>query len=303
MHLQTEINILVPLALIVMMAAIGLDVAIDKVIAVARDWRLLARATAANYVLVPAATVGLLLAFRAAPMISLGFLILATCPGAPFGPIFTAFGRGNVAVAVGLMIVLAASSAMVAPLLLYLLIPLVAGDLHLEIDAARMVLTLLVTQLLPLCAGLGARHYLPAAAAKMVRPVNRVSAVLGLVSITLILVAQYRTLLDIRPRGLLGMLTLLAVSLAVGWWLGGRNQQDRRAMSLTTSLRNVGVALVIANKAFAGSAVVTAVVAYALVELLGSLAFALLPRIVRKAGVKPVALREQLGARRYVDSK
>src|SRR5215469_2139343 len=210
MHLQTAINILVPLALIVMMVAIGLDVAIDKVIAVARDWRLLARATAANYVLVPAVTVGLLLAFRAAPMVSLGFLVLATCPGAPFGPVFTAIGRGNVPMAIGLMIVLAASSAIVAPLLLHLLIPLVAGDLHVEIDAMKMVTTLLVTQLVPLCAGLGGRHYLPSAAAKMVRPANRASAILSLASISLILVAQYRTLLVIRPRGLLGMLTLLA---------------------------------------------------------------------------------------------
>ena len=298
MHLQTVINILVPIALITMMVALGLDVEFHKVIAVARDWRLLARATLANYVLVPAATVGLLLMFHADPMVSLGFLILATCPGAPFGPVFTAIGRGNVAVSVGLMILLAGSSAILAPLLLYVLIPMVAGNVDVEIDAGKMVATLLVTQLVPLCAGLGARQWFPAAAAKMRKPANRASALLNLASIILILIAHHPTLRLIRPRGFFGMLSLLAASLAIGWLLGGKNPQDRTALSLTTSLRNVGVGLVIANGAFVGTAVVTAVVAYALVELVGSLAFASLPRIVATHGAGVVKAPQEIGAGR-----
>jgi BASS family bile acid:Na+ symporter len=46
-------------------------------------------------------------------------------------------------------------------------------------------------------------------------------------------------------------------------------------MTLTTSLRNVGVGLVIATGAFAGTAAVTAAVAYGLFEVVGSLLLAL----------------------------
>ena len=50
------------------------------------------------------ATVGLLLLLGAQPMVAVGFLILAVCPGAPYGPPFAAIAKGNVPVAVGLML-------------------------------------------------------------------------------------------------------------------------------------------------------------------------------------------------------
>src|SRR4051794_34452375 len=124
MSLDQVINVLVMVTLIEMMAAIGLGVTTAQLTAVARDWRLLARAAVANYVCFPAAAIGLLLLFDPLPMVAAGFLILAVCPGAPFGPPLTAVARGNVAVAVGLMVVLAASSAVLAPLLLAALLPL-----------------------------------------------------------------------------------------------------------------------------------------------------------------------------------
>src|SRR5438477_11848251 len=113
------INILVTITLIEMMVAIGLGVAFVDLVGVARNWRLVARAALAYYVCVPAATVGLLFLFDAHPMVAAGFLILAVCPGAPYGPPFAAIAKGNMAVAVGLMGILAGSSALVAPILLH----------------------------------------------------------------------------------------------------------------------------------------------------------------------------------------
>src|SRR5262245_13488089 len=138
------INVLVTVTLIEMMAAIGLRVTLADLVGVARNWRLVARATLANYVVVPAVTVGLLLWFDPHPMIAAGFLILAACPGAPFGPPFTALAKGNVAVAVGLMAILAGSSAPLAPILLHYLMPLVSGSEELKLDATKIVTTLLV---------------------------------------------------------------------------------------------------------------------------------------------------------------
>jgi BASS family bile acid:Na+ symporter len=71
------------------------------------------------------------------------------------------------------------------------------------------------------------------------------------------------------------MLALLVASWAAGWLLGGPGCGNRRALTLTTSLRNVGVGLVIATGNFAGTAAVTAVLAYGVVEIGGSLLLAL----------------------------
>ena len=270
------INILVTITLIEMMLSIGLSVRFADLIGICRDWRLLLQAGLANYFCVPAVTVALLLLFQPVdPMVSVGFLILAVCPGAPFAPPCVRIAKGNVDAAVGAMVILAGSSALAAPWLLYLLLPLMSRDQPLEVDAVKIVTTLLITQLLPLGVGLCLRHWRPWLAAVLQKPANLVSAVLGLATVGLIVVVQFQVLAEIAWRGWAGMSMLLIASWAAGWLLGGPGSSNRKAMALTTSLRNVGVGLVIAVGNFAGTAAVTATLAYGIFEIVGSLLLAL----------------------------
>jgi BASS family bile acid:Na+ symporter len=297
------INILVTITLIEMMVAIGLGVTFADLMGVARNWRLVVRAALANYVCVPAAAVGLLLLFHAHPMVAAGFLILAVCPGAPYGPPFTAIAKGNVAVSVGLMAILAGSSAILAPLLLHFLLPMLSGDDSLSVDVTRIAGTLLVTQLLPLCAGVAVGHWRPLLAGRLQKPANRLSKVLNLVVVGLILVVQFHLLTEIRLRAYVGMLALLIASWVAGWLLGGLESGSRKAMTLTTSLRNVGVGLVIATGAFAGTPAVTATLVYGLFEVIGSLLLALwwvrqtpaIDRPVAGAMLETLAMQEKSG--------
>ncbi len=265
MSLDKLINLLVTVTLIEMMIAIGLGVTLADILSVVRNRRLLARAALANYVCVPIAAVGLLLLFRAQPMVAAGFLIAAVCPGAPYGPPFTVLAKGNVAASVGLMVVLAASSAVAAPLLLRVLLPWLGCDSQ-SVDAGKMVVTLLATQLLPLCVGVAIRQWRPSLAAGLLKPASRLSAVLNLTAIALILAVQFQSLTAIRPSGFLGMLALVSTALAAGWVLGLPGSGNRRVMAITTSVRNVGVGLVIATSSFPGTPAVTATLAFALFQ-------------------------------------
>lgn len=248
------------------MLTIGLGASLDSVTAVTTAPGLIVRALVANYVLVPAAAVGLLLLYQASPMVACGFLIAAVCPGAPFGPPFTALAKGNVGLAVGLMVVLAGSSAVLAPLLLRGLIPVVAGDQATGVKAAKLLVTLFGAQLLPLGVGLAVRHARPALAMRLVRPLGRLSTLLNLATFGLIIAVQYRMLREIRAGAYFGMLLLVLAGVAAGWLLGGKAAGDRRAMSMATSVRNVGVAMVIATGSFAGTAAVTAATAFAVFQ-------------------------------------
>lgn len=269
------INLLVTTTLIEMMFAVGLGTTLGELLAAIRQWRLTICVTVANYLLVPAVAVALLLAFRAKPMAAAGILILAVCPGAPYGPPFTAIARGSVATSVGWMVMLAATSALIAPLLLSVLLPLTSGDARLDIDALRLAGTLLLSQLAPLCAGLAVRARRPNLAARMLPKANGISKILNVATVGLILGVQYRTLLDIRWTAFAGMFALLVASLAAGWLLGGPSREIRKTLAITTSLRNAAVGMVIASSSFPGTPALTAVLAYALVDVLGSLAIAL----------------------------
>jgi BASS family bile acid:Na+ symporter len=90
----------------------------------------------------------------------------------------------------------------------------------------------------------------------------------------LIVYSQFSTLAAITLRAWTGMIFLLMASLGIGWISGGRNVENRKAMAVTTASRNVAVGLVIANRNFADTPAVIAVVAYGLFCILGTLACA-----------------------------
>jgi BASS family bile acid:Na+ symporter len=274
--IATLINLLNLAALMAIMGAMGLQVTIAEVTASARRLRLVLAGLAANFLLVPLVTIVLLYLFRADPLVSAGFLILAVCPGAPVAPPFTALARGNVSCAVGLMVILAGLSAILAPALLTALLGRLSPDSHLDIDPVAIVRTLLIAQMLPLGVGLGIHHWTPKLARWIDRPIRLLGNILLVIAMALIVANEYPMLSAIRLRGWAGMLLLLGASLIIGWLCGGPDRATRKALAITTAARNAAVALVIAASNFADTPAVTAVVAYALVSILGSLGCALL---------------------------
>jgi bile acid:Na+ symporter, BASS family len=286
MSLDRLINLLVTITLIEMMVLIGLRVTFAELVDTVRSVRLVVRAAAANYLLVPALAIALLILVDASPMVAAGLLVLAVCPGAPFGPPFAGIAHANVPEAVGLMVILAGSSAVVSPLLFNALLPWLAGGAAARIDLVGMVSVLLITQLLPLLLGLLVRHHRSGLADRLIGPLELVSKALNLAVAGLILATQFQMLTQIKALGFVGMLVLLVGSLAIGWVAGGPGRDRRRTMALTTSLRNVGVGLVIVTGNFAGTPAVSAALAYGIFEVLGSLLVALWWRR-SQSGIRP----------------
>jgi BASS family bile acid:Na+ symporter len=279
MDTATLVHLLNVIALIAIMLSIGLTVTFEEVLASARHIRLVVLGLVANFVLVPLVTAGLLYVFQTPPLVSAGFLILAVCPGAPVGPTFTSIAKGDVSLATGLMVILAGLSAALAPALLTVLLGWLSPESpegNLDIEYLQIAGTLLITQIIPLGIGLGMHEWAPGLSGWLVKPTSLVANVLLLAVVGLILATQYQTLGAFRLRGWLGMLLLLAASLGIGWLCGGTAQPARRAMAVTTGVRNAAVGLVIVSANFAGTPAVTAVVAYALVSIFGTLACAFL---------------------------
>jgi len=270
------VTLLNVIALVAIMLSMGMQVKFQAVTASVRPVHRVTLGLLANYLLVPAVTVGLLILFQAEPRVSAGFLILAVCPGAPISPPATTIAKGNVAWAIGMMVILAGLSALLSPALLSLLLTRVAPESNLRIDFLGIVRTLLVAQMLPLAVGLGIHHWLPKLAQKIGKPLGMVANLLLLLLVGLILATQYEMLAAVRLRGWMGMALLFFASLGIGWLCGGTDVAIRKALALTTTARNAAVGLVIVNSNFPETAAVTAVVAYGLVSILGTFACALL---------------------------
>src|SRR5262245_48242214 len=115
-------------ALTTIMLSMGLQVTLRAVVDSARPAGVVSFGLVANYVLVPAVTVALLALVQPDPMVSVGFFILAVCPGAPVGPPLTGIAKGNVALSISLMVILAGLSAILAPALLSMASARIAPD-------------------------------------------------------------------------------------------------------------------------------------------------------------------------------
>ncbi len=276
MHLASLVNLLTVAGLVAIMLSMGLTVKFGDVAASIRKPRLMALGVVANFLLVPAVAVSLLYLFGTNPLVSVGFLILAVCPGAPIGPPFVAIARGDVPCSIGQMVILAGLSVLISPALLDVLLAqlLPSGDLRIEYLA--IVRTLLVAQIFPLVIGLAVHRRAPLLAGRIVKPIRVLANLLLLGAVVLVLVQEYDTLKLIHLRGWFGILLLLAASLGIGWLCGGPGRATRKSMAVTTGARNAAVGLVIVSKNFADTPAVTALIAYALVSILGTLGCAFL---------------------------
>jgi BASS family bile acid:Na+ symporter len=265
MSIDRLINFLATITLFEMMISIGLGVSLPAVLSVFKDWGLIVRVSFANYVLVPTIAVLLILWFHPSPLPAAGFLVAGVCPGAPYGPPFTSIAKGNVTLAVGLMVLLAGSSAILAPVLLAGALSAIAEGSTLKLDVPRILAALLGAQLLPLSVGLLIRNRQPSLAGRLQRPARLVSIALNLITLAVILSVQGGMLSQIRLRGYMGMLCLVLMSVAAGWVMNRRGDNPK-GIVIATAVRNVGVALVIVSASFPGTAAITSATVYALFQ-------------------------------------
>ena len=179
----------------------------------------------------------------------------------------TAVAKGKVVTAVGLMTVLAASSAILAPLLLRVLLPIVSVPADLMLNPLKVINALMVTQFLPLCLGMLLRRFNPEWTSRWKNVFTRLSTLLNIWLLVLVLVVQFNMLRQIRIPAILGILALVGATLLVGWLMGGPGRDQRKTLAITTSTRNVGVALVIVAGSFPGTPAVTAAISFAIFQI------------------------------------
>ncbi len=235
---------------------------------------LVLRAMLINFLGVPALTLLLVMVAQLPPMTAAALLILAAAPGAPYVPPFTLYARGNFRLSVGVMVLLAGSSALFTPLILSLLIPVGTGGPGVTIDTVPLTGTLFAVQLLPLCLGMALRQWRPNLAARFEKPAVTASKVLNALMVIGILLLQYRQAAMVSLPLLLVIILLLPASAWAGWLAGGSDRSDRKALGISTALRNMSLGMVIASGSFAGTAVLPAILVAAVVTGTGLLALA-----------------------------
>jgi BASS family bile acid:Na+ symporter len=274
---------LIPVAMLVFvvssMLAVGLSLTVRQITAPLRDARLVAVALAANFVLMPAAAFLIGRLFQLDPSLAIAFLLLGTAAGAPFLPKLASVAGGNLAFAVGLMVLLMVLTVGYMPLALPLLVEGVSVD---PLKIARSLILLMLT---PLATGLLVKSRYDTAAARGSALLNKLSSLSLALMIVLMLITNIGNIIDLfGSRGVLASVLFLSAGTAVGWFLGGSSTDAKSVLALATAQRNIAAALLVGGQNFTDPKVVVMIVVVAIVGML--LLFPFAGIVARRGGAQ-----------------
>jgi len=245
------------------MLGVGASLTVSQIIDPLRNVRLIVLSLLANFILMPVVAIGLEKGLSLDRSFGVGLLILGCAAGAPFLPRLVQNAKGDVACAVGVMVMLMVLTVIFLPTVLPQLLPGVT------VDSWEIARSLILTMLLPLAAGLALNAYYEGLAARLKPVLGLISNVSLAVQIVAIIALNIDKILRISgERAVLAGLIFIAIGLGVGWLLGTLASDTRQVMAFGTGQRNVAAAMVVASESFGDPKVVVMVVVVMVLSLI-----------------------------------
>ena len=229
------------LFVITSMLAMGMSLTVKQILEPLRNVRLVVLVLVGNFVLVPALAWLLTVVLPMGQAQTTAIILVGACAGAPFLPKLAQMSKGNLALSVGLMVLLMVFTIFYAPLVLPLLLP------GAQVDVAAIAQSLIFLMLLPLAIGLLVKWRYPETAVSWQPHLSQASTYSLLLLTVAALLLQYRNIIGaIGSWLILATLLLVVGALAAGYLLSfGSNPTDRKVTALGTAQRNLSAALLV----------------------------------------------------------
>jgi len=254
-----------PLALldffvVLVMLSIGLRVSGGELIGVLRNHVLFIRTLLANCILIPAIGFLLVKIFPLTLDATVGVLLLAAIPGTPIALQFTRMAKTRLAFAAVMTFVLSLASIAITPLAVEVM-PQIAQRSERPIRSLAISILLYIAS--PLCVGLWVVRRAPRTAPRLVLPLEILATVAFLFLMWETRLARREALNAVAGREtILAMFLLLIVSMLIGWFIGGPDDESRRVVATSTGMRSVIVVLYVARYCFPGTNVYMVPIVY-----------------------------------------
>jgi BASS family bile acid:Na+ symporter len=237
------------------MLAMGLSLTIPAIIAPLRNVRLVVLALAVNFVAVPLLAWGIQAVFDLDQDLYTGLILVATAAGAPFLPRLAQVAKGNIALSVGLMVLLMVVTVAYMPLVL----PLFLQDV--DVNAWDIASSLIVMMLVPLGIGLFWKARWTETADELQPFMSQASTVAILFMMVGGIILSWSDIVDlVGTGGLIAAVVFLLGALAMGSVSGGSDPGTRSVLGLGTAQRNLSAALVVGAQNFSGEALTYVIV-------------------------------------------
>ena len=186
------------------------------------------------------------------PALSIGLILVGTCPGGTASNVITYLARGNVALSICLTSISTVLAVLLTPALTLLI-----ADAAIDVPAGKMLVSILTIVIAPVTLGLVLRHY-------FAYRIKLIEAWLPLLAIcAIVLIIAIITALNVGQFSQIGGTILLAVVLhnGIGLLLGyysarqlGYSRRECRTLAIEVGMQNSGLAVALAIKHFSATA-------------------------------------------------
>jgi len=244
--LAVVMNLSVLVFVITSMLAMGLNLTVKQIVEPLRNTRLVILALIANFILVPILAYLIISVIPLEQGLATGLILMATAAGAPFLPKLAQAAKGNLAFAVGLMVLLMVVTIIYMPIVLPLLLQGV------EVNPWDIAKSLIIMMLIPLAIGLFIKARYESTAESLQPHMSQTSTVAIAILMVTGIVLNFSAIVAVIGTGaIIAILVFLVVALILGYFLGGAESGTRAVLGLGTAQRNLSAALVVAAQNFA----------------------------------------------------
>jgi len=198
------------------------------------------------------------------PMMGLGMILVAACPGGNISNFMSSLGKANVELSVSLTAISTALAVLLTPFnfwlwgTIYLHSAQVAGSIPtLVIPLWDVFKTIFILLGIPLVLGILTSHYLPKVANALKKPLQWLSIVIFLAMVVLAFSGNIEAFLKCIKYIFLVVLIHNFMALSIGFGVGTIAKvpfRDRRTLTIETGIQNsgLGLALMLGTTLFAG---------------------------------------------------
>ena len=242
---------IIPLLTIIMFS-MGLTLSIADFKRVLAMPKLIFSGLVLQYTIMPITALLLAKLLQLDPALTIGLILVGTCPGGTASNVITYLARGNVALSISLTSFSTLFAVVLTPGITLLL-----ADTSIDVPTGKMLLSILTIVIFPVGLGLALKHFYS-------YRINSIEAYLPLVATTaIIFIIAIITALNAEQFKQIGLSLLIAVALhnLIGFFTGysfakwlGYQSRECRTMAIEVGMQNSGLAVALAIKHFSAAA-------------------------------------------------
>lgn len=245
-------KVFLPLSLAIIMLGMGMTLIISDFTRILKKPKDILIGLINQLIFLPIIGFSLALAFNLSPVMAVGLMILATCPGGPTSNLITQVCRGNIALSVTLTAIVSILSVLTIPFILSYVLEYFVTDTNITIKLpiSNMILQIMVITIIPISIGMLIRRFKLNFAKRLEKPMRIASTVIFSLVFLAVLAANF----DIIGKSMreVGLVTLLLNLITMGLgFLTARlfklNFKSAISITVESGIQNGTLAFVIAT--------------------------------------------------------